>query len=111
MHPGFPVPNLTHIPLKLTYRTGRDDLVHGFFVTCLETSVVYCRAAGYSTSAGLGLAARGVVSLALRRGHMRLIVSRTWRPRTAPPWSVPKIPPPPFCAPSPPAAWRRSKTL
>ena len=26
MHPGSPVPNLTHIPLKLTDRTGRDDL-------------------------------------------------------------------------------------
>ncbi len=67
--------NLTHIPLKLTYRTGRDDLVHDFFVPCLETSVLYRRAAGYFTSAGLTLAARGVASLALRRGHMRLVVS------------------------------------
>ena len=69
------MPNLTHIPLKLTYRTGRDDLVHDFFVPCLETSVLYRRAAGYFTSAGLALAARGVASLALRRGHMRLVVS------------------------------------
>ncbi|RKT42932.1 hypothetical protein [Thiocapsa rosea] len=69
------MPNLTHIPLKLTYRTGRDDLVHDFFVPCLETALLYRRAAGYFTSAGLALAARGVASLALRRGHMRLVVS------------------------------------
>jgi hypothetical protein len=75
MHPGFPVPNLTRILLKLTYHTGRDDLVHDFFVPCLETSVLYRRAAGYFTSAGLALAARGVASLALRRGRMRLVVS------------------------------------
>jgi hypothetical protein len=75
MHPGFPVPNLTQIPLKLTYRTGRDDLVHDFFVPCLETAFLYRRAAGYFTSAGLALAARGVASLALRRRRMRLVVS------------------------------------
>lgn len=69
------MPDLTHFPLKLTYRTGRDDLVHDFFVPCLETAVLYRRAAGYFTSAGLALAARGVASLALRRGHMRLVVS------------------------------------
>jgi len=67
--------DLTDLPLQLTYRTGRDDLVRGFFVPCLETAVLYRRAAGYFTSAGLALAARGVASLALRRGHMRLVVS------------------------------------
>jgi hypothetical protein len=69
------VGNLTDLPLKLSYRTGRDDLVRGFFVPCLEASVLYSRAAGYFTSAGLALAARGVASLALRRGRMRLVVS------------------------------------
>ncbi|MFB1486522.1 MULTISPECIES: hypothetical protein [unclassified Thiocapsa] len=69
------MPDLTHIPLKLTYRTGRDDLVHDFFVPCLETAVLYRRAAGYFTSAGLAFAARGVASLAVRRGRMRLVVS------------------------------------
>jgi hypothetical protein len=69
------VPNLTDLPLQLTYRTGRDDLVCGFFVPCLDAAVLYRRAAGYFTSAGLALAARGVASLALRRGRMRLVVS------------------------------------
>ena len=69
------MPSLTDLPLKLTYRTGRDDLVRAFFVPCLEAAVLYRRAAGYFTSAGLALAARGVASLALRRGRMRLVVS------------------------------------
>ncbi len=60
---------------KLSYSTGRDDLVRDFFVPCLEAAVLYRRAAGYFTSAGLALAARGVASLALRRGRMRLVVS------------------------------------
>lgn len=69
------MPNLPDLLLKLSYRTGRDDLVRDFFVPCLEAAVLYRRAAGYFTSAGLALAARGVASLALRRGRMRLVVS------------------------------------
>lgn len=37
--------------------------------------MLYRRAAGYFTSAGLALAARGVASLASRRGKMKLVVS------------------------------------
>ncbi|MEX2580487.1 MAG: DEAD/DEAH box helicase family protein [Verrucomicrobiales bacterium] len=46
-----------------------------FFVPCLEAASLYRRCAGYFTSAGLALAARGVASLASRGGEMRLIVS------------------------------------
>ncbi len=67
--------DLSALPLRLAYRTGRDDLVRDFFVPCLEAAVLYRRAAGYFTSAGLALAARGVASLALRKGRMRLVVS------------------------------------
>lgn len=66
---------LIDIPLRLSYRTGRDDMVKDFFIPCLESSVLYRRAAGYFTSAGLALAARGVASLASRRGKMQLVVS------------------------------------
>lgn len=66
---------LKQLPLQLSYRTGRDDLVRDFFIPCLETSVLYRRAAGYFSSAGLALAARGVASLASRAGEMRLVVS------------------------------------
>lgn len=67
--------NLEALPLKLSYRTGRNDLVRDFFIPCLEASVQYRRAAGYFTSAGLALAARGVASLASRGGKMQLVVS------------------------------------
>lgn len=66
---------LLNIPLRLSYRTGRDDLVRDFFVPCLEASVLYRRAAGYFSSVGLALAARGVASLASRGGMMKLVVS------------------------------------
>ena len=66
---------LSPLPLHLSYRSGRDDLVQDFFVPCLEKSILYRRAAGYFSSAGLALAARGVASLALRGGSMRLVVS------------------------------------
>lgn len=66
---------LSDLSFQLSYRTGRDDLVRDFFNPCLESSVLYRRAAGYFTSAGLALAARGVASLAVRGGTMRLVVS------------------------------------
>jgi DNA phosphorothioation system restriction enzyme len=50
-------------------------MVRDLFVPCLENSILYRRAAGYFTSFGLGLAARGVASLASRKGTMRLVAS------------------------------------
>lgn len=67
--------HLTDLLLRLSYRTGRDDLLRDFLVPCLETAALYQRAAGYFSSAGLSLAARGVASLAQRRGRMQLVVS------------------------------------
>jgi hypothetical protein len=77
------VPYLPDLPVQLSYRTGRDDLVRDFFNPCLEVSVLYRRAAGYFTSAGLALAARGVASLAARGGKMRLVVSPYLEPDDA----------------------------
>lgn len=66
---------LTGVPIKISYRSGRDDFAKDFFVPCLEQSVQYRRCAGYFTSFGLGIAARGVASLASRKGTMRLVAS------------------------------------
>lgn len=66
---------LRNLPLQLSYRTGRGDMVKDFFVPCLSQSVLYRRAAGYFTSSGLGLAARGIASLVSRQGKMRLVAS------------------------------------
>jgi hypothetical protein len=43
--------DLSALPLRLAYRTGRDDLVRDFFVPCLRAAILYRRAAGYFTSA------------------------------------------------------------
>jgi len=66
---------LTDLQLKLSYRSGVDDLVKDFLNPCLERSELYRRAAGYFTSKGLALAARGVAHLASRGGEMRLVIS------------------------------------
>lgn len=49
--------SLNDLHLQHSYRTGRDDMVKGFFVPCLEQAVLYRRAAGYFTSLGLVLTA------------------------------------------------------
>lgn len=67
--------SLASLNLKTSYRTGRDQLVKDFFVPCLENAVLYRRAAGYFTSAGLALAARGVAKLVANGGEMRLVAS------------------------------------
>ena len=66
---------LKDLQLKLSYRSGADDLVGSFLTPCLEQAVLYRRAAGYFTSKGLALAARGVASLASRGGKLQLVVS------------------------------------
>ncbi len=72
--------SLQDIPFQLSYRTGRNDMVRDFFVPCLESAILYRRAAGYFSSSGLALAARGVASLASRGGKMRLVVSPHLQP-------------------------------
>jgi len=67
--------SLANLSLKLSYRSSSDHLLDDFFTPCLEHSVQYRRAAGYFTSNGLALAARGVASLVIRNGTMRLIAS------------------------------------
>ena len=67
--------SLSTLPFRLSYRTGRDDLVRDFLNPALTAAVQYRRAAGYFTSAGLALAARGVANLASRGGTMQLVVS------------------------------------
>lgn len=71
----FVMGSLVSLPLKLSYRSSRDDLAEDFFVPCLEQSTLYRRAVGYFTSSGLALASRGVASLAARGGRMRLVAS------------------------------------
>ncbi|MCH2046048.1 MAG: DEAD/DEAH box helicase family protein [Saprospiraceae bacterium] len=66
---------LTGLELKLSYRSNSDNLIEDFYTPCLTECDNYKRCAGYFTSSGLALAARGVASLAARGGVMQLVVS------------------------------------
>jgi|GEM_PF-1313577 len=66
---------LSSLQLKLSYRSGSEDVVSEFLTPCLEQADLYQRGTGYFTSYGLALAARGVSSLASRGGRMQLVVS------------------------------------
>lgn len=66
---------LTDISLNISYRTGKDDMLSGFYRPCLVQSVLYRRAVGYFTSSGLAYAAKGLANLVARGGKMRLIAS------------------------------------
>src|SRR5688572_763822 len=61
--------------LRISYRSGRDDLVRDFYLPCLERAILYRRAVGYFTSSGLAHAAQGVASLVSRGGKMHLVAS------------------------------------
>jgi len=67
--------SLSDLQLKLSYRSGSEDVVSEFLTPCMEQAELYQRTAGYFTSQGLALAARGVASLASRGGRMQLVVS------------------------------------
>ena len=66
---------LSSLPLRISYRSGQDDVLEDFYRPCLEQAVMYSRAVGYFTSAGLAHAAKGVASLVVRGGKMRLVAS------------------------------------
>ena len=66
---------LNDIPLKISYRSGTDNLVDDFYEPCLARSKTYRRAVGYFTSASMARAAGGIASLVSRRGMMFLVAS------------------------------------
>lgn len=67
--------NLIQTAPRISYRSGRDNLVKDFYNPCLKASILYRRSAGYFTSSGLSLAARGIASLIASGGKMQLIAS------------------------------------
>jgi len=71
---------LSGLAIKMSYRTGRDNIVDDFYVPCLESSILYRRAVGFFTSHGLSVAAKGVANLAFRKGKMRLVASPRLEP-------------------------------
>jgi DNA phosphorothioation system restriction enzyme len=67
--------DLAELSLDISYRSDEGNVVKDFYVPCLQRSVVYRRAAGYFSSAGLALAAKGLAELINNGGTVKLVVS------------------------------------
>lgn len=66
---------LKSLVLDIAYRSDTSKVVTQFYVPCLEKSALYRRAAGYFTSNGLSLAAKGIAHLIENGGRIRLVAS------------------------------------
>lgn len=69
------VGNLADLTIDISYRSDEGNVVRDFYVPCLSRSRLYRRAAGYFTSNGLALAAKGLAHLIKSGGKVQLVVS------------------------------------
>jgi DNA phosphorothioation system restriction enzyme len=67
--------NLSEVEFDISYRSDNGDVVRDFYIPCLERCSIYRRAAGYFSSSGLALAAKGLAYLIKAGGKVRLVVS------------------------------------
>ena len=65
--------NFRNIPLKLSYDSGLDDILWDFYIPVLFMSKTYDRIAGFFSSSGLALSARGFEDFITNGGKMRLV--------------------------------------
>ena len=63
------------VNFKISYRSGRDNLIKEFYEPALARACMYKRSVGYFTSSGLSIAAKGISALIENGGEMRLIAS------------------------------------
>lgn len=54
---------LTNLEVAEEYRSDRDNLIHDFYLPCLEKSMVYSRAVGYFSSTVMIAVAKGLTGL------------------------------------------------
>lgn len=66
---------LSELTLDISYRSDDCNVVRDFYVPCMERSAIYRRAAGYFTSSGLALAAKGLAALIRAGGRVELVAS------------------------------------
>jgi len=66
---------LSELSLDISYRSDTGNVVADFYVPCLQRCSLYRRAAGYFSSSGLTLAAKGLAHLVKTGGSVRLVVS------------------------------------
>ncbi len=65
--------NFTNLNLKSSYESGQDDLVEEFYAPVLRCAKSYDRIAGFFSSSGLAIAAKGMAGFIKNHGVMRLI--------------------------------------
>lgn len=71
---GWPM-GLRNLEIKSEYRTKLDNIPRDFIVPLLKEGITYKRAVGFFSSSALLEISRGVGSLALRGGSIRLVAS------------------------------------
>lgn len=69
---------LRDLPLKLQYRTDRDDLVTDFFIPCLSNSIEYDRAVEFMTLKSISTLSLGLQNFADHEGKIRLITGHRY---------------------------------
>lgn len=67
--------SLAALPLELSYRSDRQNLVREFYEPCLLRTQLYRRAVGFFSSSGIACAAEGIAALVVNGGAIRLIAS------------------------------------
>ena len=67
--------SLNDIKLKLSYNSGDNNLINGFFIPCFKNSIKYDRAVGFFSSEILTILSKGLHEFLLNSGTMRLICS------------------------------------
>lgn len=70
---------LRTIPLKLQYRTDRDDLITDFFIPCLSNSIEYDIAIEYATIKSISTLSLGLQNFLQNEGKIRLITGHRYR--------------------------------
>lgn len=71
---------LQELGLQLGYNSAESDLIHDFYVPCLDVSSRYDRAVGYFRSSIYSLVGVAVSDFALRGGRMRVVCSPSLAP-------------------------------
>ncbi|HXG14487.1 MAG TPA: DNA repair helicase [Candidatus Nitrosotenuis sp.] len=69
---------LRDLPLKLQYRTDRDDLVTDFFIPSLSNSIEYDRAVEFMTLKSISTLSLGLQNFADHEGKIRLITGHRY---------------------------------
>lgn len=69
---------LRNVPLKLQYRTDRDNMVPEFFIPCLSNSIEYDRAVEFVTLKSISTLSLGLQNFADHDGKIRLITGHRY---------------------------------